>query len=573
MHSKLTVNERLRRARKAIKNSDLDTANLIVTEILQEYPHNRRASELLRELDQGVSSPPVSEVVQSKSIQIRKLLSLFQAAKFKEAMAFADALISRYPKEEIIHGIQGASAASLGQTDIAIRSFMNAVEINPENPNAHVNLGTALLENSDPDKALIHLEKALELDPELFEGHNNLANALAERGSYERAAKSFEKAISIRPEKVEIYNNLGLLHQEWGHFEEAKSTFNRALDVDPNYAQVHFNLSLLYTYTPDHPHLAQMCETLASMKDESPNIDLVHFAMGKAHDDIADYNTAFIHLEKGNAIRKKQLQYDIRQDEDLFNVIKSKTATSREVTDGGEQFAQTGNVIPMFITGLPRSGTTLVERILDQHSSVHAAGELNYLDEAVKESGLLSNPFDQDRIAGITRYYMDRIERLAGDSKYVTDKMPLNFRWIGVIRQALPNARIIHVTRNATAIGWSLFRSRFSTEGNGFAYDLENIAKYQHLYRDLMDFWHEQFPGEIFNLDYEQLVENQEKVTRDLLQYLELPWENHCLDITGNQGNVKTLSFKQVRQGVYKGSSEAWKNYEKKLEPLLKRLS
>ena len=229
--------------------------------------------------------------------------------------------------------------------------------------------------------------------------------------------------------------------------------------------------------------------------------------------------------------------------------------------------------MPIFVLGMPRSGTTLVEQVLASHSRVFGAGELELLESAVAAHGSTEIPPSIDSFTRIRDAYRQGLAKLGVAEAFVTDKMPLNFRWIGYICTALPEARIVHVQRDARATCWSCFKHYFSSRGNGFASDLRDVARYYRLYADLMAFWHDRFPGRIHDLSYEALTEHQEDQTRSLLAYLGLDWEDACLAFHLAERSVQTASATQVRQRLYQGSSEAWRRYEAHLGPMLEVLA
>ena len=226
---------------------------------------------------------------------------------------------------------------------------------------------------------------------------------------------------------------------------------------------------------------------------------------------------------------------------------------------------------------MPRSGTTLVEQIISSHNRVYGAGELKTLPQLVKP---LINNFIEDETIEIShkallfvqKEYNDMLLDLGFSEKIVTDKLPLNFLYIGFILKSFPDAKIIHLKRNAKATCWSIYKHYFADNANGWAYDFQDLVDYYRLYVKLMDFWHKLFPNQIYDLVYEDLTNNQEEETKKLLKYCELDWDENCLDFQNTKRAVKTASVLQVRQKMYQGSSEAWKKHEKFLKPLIEGL-
>ncbi len=243
---------------------------------------------------------------------------------------------------------------------------------------------------------------------------------------------------------------------------------------------------------------------------------------------------------------------------------------------------EASTIQPIFIVSLPRSGTTLVEQIIASHQAVYGAGELttlgNLIAPIIKDFSTHNNSLTKKDFLSIRQQYLDALSVFNAPEDVITDKMPLNFQYIGFILSAFPEAKIVHLKRDARATCWSIYRRYFFRVGNGWcnhgwAYNLDDLAGFYGLYTDLMDFWHQTFPDKIYDLCYEDLTTNQEEETRKLLDYCELDWDENCLNFHTTKRAVKTASALQVRQKMYQGSSEAWKKHEAYLQPLIKGLS
>ena len=278
------------------------------------------------------------------------------------------------------------------------------------------------------------------------------------------------------------------------------------------------------------------------------------------YEDIGDLNQAFYHLSKGNALRKKLLNYSIKKDKSLFNGLKKTQPillkSSLEIKKGS------GGLSPVFIIGMPRSGTTLIEQIISSHSEVTGAGELNYVDQYGGKLAINSTSVDTAAVSDFRKKYLFELSKVSNDESIVTDKMPHNFRFIPLICAAFPEAKIIHVQRDAAATCWSNYKQYFVSHNLGYCYDLKDVVEYYNLYKDLMRLWQSEYSGRIYNINYESLTTDQENQTRELIKYLELNWEEVCLSPEKNKRSVRTNSQQQVRHKVYKGSSNAWYKYE-----------
>ena len=286
----------------------------------------------------------------------------------------------------------------------------------------------------------------------------------------------------------------------------------------------------------------------------------ISFALAKACEDLNEFDRSFSYLQMGNKLRDKVLSYDINRGIKLFNLLKKSYPSIKNISL--KKVRETSELSPIFILGMPRSGTTLVEQIVSSHSKVTGAGELNYISEFGAEYATGLTRVNSEALLGYRNRYLGALEKHANGRSTVTDKMPQNFQYIGLIFSAFPNAKVIHVNRDPAAICWSNYKHYFATKGLGYSYNLDNVVTYYGLYKDLMQFWQGHYGDRIYNLDYDSLTINQEKETRTLLQYLGLLWEEACISPQNNKRSVKTTSQQQVRQKVYQGSSQEWRKFE-----------
>jgi tetratricopeptide (TPR) repeat protein len=400
---------------------------------------------------------------------------------------------------------------------------------------------------------------------------NLLAAALRGLGRLKEAIQVFDQLIGINPDSAEVYNSRSGALTELGMIKEAISGYEQALELEPDYAHIHRNLAELKNYKTNDPQLALMEQCYADTGlDNSQHIHIC-FALAKAHDDLGNFDRSFTYLSEGNSLHKQRLDYDIRDDESMVKRIKHlfNSSASLPIVTDNRPISQR----PVFIIGMPRSGTSLVEQILASHSRIHGAGELDCMMKIVQP--ILSYTDDElsmREIMAIRSAYLDALNALGVTKDVLTDKMPINFLLVGFILTALPEAKIIHVKRHPVATGWSLYRHYFPGRRHGYAYNLDDIACFYKLYTNLMEFWSERFPQAILELVYEELVNNQEVETGKLLSFCNLKWEAQCLEFYKTERPVQTASAAQIRKPIYKGSSEAWKNYRQYLEPLIAEL-
>ena len=492
--------------------------------------------------------------------QLQSLISMYTNCQYQQAVNKGSQLLKQFPNSINIFNIIGAANHGLGKLEKAVRSYRKALTIKPDYADAYYNMGNALKDQRKLEEAVEAYTKALIVKPNHAEAYNNMGTAIEECGKSEDAIEAYTKALAIKPEYVEAYYNMGIALQNQGKPEDAIEAYNKALSIKPDYAEAYRNLSSIKQYTENDKQFLQVQKLYKQDGLSEYGRCNLSFALSKMYDDIGDLNQAFSHLTIGNALRKKLLNYLINQDIKLFNNLKKAQPnlleSSLDIEQGDSEFS------PVFIVGMPRSGTTLVEQIISSHSEVYGAGELNYLAQYGSDLAINSISKNTLHVSNFRNKYLNELSKLSNGESIVTDKMPQNFRFIALICAAFPEAKIIHVQRNAAATCWSNYKSYFPAESIGYCYDLEDIITYFGLYKDLMEFWQPIYSSKIYKLNYEHLTTDQEKQTRELIKYLNLNWEDSCLSPQKNKRSVRTASQQQVRQKVYRGSSEAWRKYE-----------
>ena len=294
--------------------------------------------------------------------------------------------------------------------------------------------------------------------------------------------------------------------------------------------------------------------------------------MAKVKEDLGMKEELFKFLNEGNRLRKEQLNFSFDKP-GRHNLLMRKLF---KLGGSGikKSLYKSSLTQPIFILGMPRSGTSLVEQIVSSHHQVYGGGELKSLTNIIT-SIIEHDSFEENEritekdIFSIRKKYLESLDSLNTSENIITDKWPLNFRNIGFILSAFPDAKIVHLKRDATATCWSIYKHYFSAPGNGWAYNLNDLAQFYNLYEDLMEFWHELYPNKIYDISYEDLTTNQEEETRKLLAYCDLEWSEDCLNFHTNKRAVQTASSLQVREKMYQGSSEVWKQYWARIQPLI----
>ena len=589
------------RAKKLIKKGDIEEAQKIYSSVLESFPNNLEAKKGLS-LDQSKEAHP-------SQMQLDEVMNLYSKAQMHEAIPIINNLIDNFPNEPFLFNICGACYSQVGKIELAITSFNKAISLKSDYAEAHYNLGVALQNFLKLDEAKDSYEKAIALkhayptahnnlglislsqgqlesavksfewsiaySPEYSEAHNNLGAAFQELKQYEKALSQFKKAISLNQTYAQAFHNLGILSEILGLLEDALGYYEKAVTHNPEFAEAFRNLSKLKKFKVDDPHFIQM--TTLYSKSGLVNSDKVKicFALAKVYEDLGNQEKFFKFLDEGNALRKQELNYSVTDSKDFHNSLLKIFHKAPPIIQ--KSLSKSSNIQPIFIIGMPRSGTSLAEQIISSHHSVHGAGELTNLKEII--SPILKNYLNQNKrkltkedFLLIRQQYLDSLKDLNVSEKIITDKMPMNFRLIGFILSAIPEAKIIHLKRDARATCWSNYNHYF-TSGNGFTFNQEDLAEFYCMYTEIMEFWHQLFPKKIYDISYEELTINQKKETQKLLKYCELDWDEDCLNFHKNKRGVLTASASQVRKKMYQGSSEAWKKYEKYLQPLVKGLN
>ena len=394
---------------------------------------------------------------------------------------------------------------------------------------------------------------------------------------YPRAIALFDRAIAAAPTDTNVLSHRAALHRAVGDFERAAADYDAVLAIDPSDAEAHKARGELRRHSAEHNSVASLEAALAQNPADAQHTALLHFALAKAYEDLGDYAASWRHLRAANRLERSLVRYDAALDRAL---IEQMIAAFPEVEPVAPD---TTGESPIFIVGLPRTGTTLIERILGSHSQVHAAGELSVFFEAIGGAiGRSRPPMDLDvaeyakLLAGLdsatlAEEYLARVKTWRGDRPRFTDKQVMNFSYCGPILRAFPKARIVHLTRHPLAACYAIHKTRFF-RGFAFARDLGELGDFYVGYRRLMAHWHRVLPGRILDVAYEDIVTAQEATTRRLLDYCDLPFEQACLDFHTTPGAVRTASVVQVRQPLYDSSLDRWRHYAEGLAPLRERL-
>ena len=496
---------------------------------------------------------------------------LRQTGKLKEALGPLQEAISLSPADAEAHNNLGVALKGLGRLEDAESSFRKALSYEPIFTSAHYNLALVLLECDDLRGAKQSCLSAIELDPDFPEAHNNLGVIYKGLGESNHSIASYITAIGLRPLYAEAQNNLAIVYKELGKISSAESLWLQAIASKPNFAEAHHHLAKIKKFDVRDAQFLQMHELYRERALSSEQHCHICFALAKASEDLGDLVAAYAFYEEANALRRELLGHDQEAQVELFSRLKSHYSKIASISPG--QKREAGDLVPIFIVGLPRSGTTLVEQIISSHSDVTAGGELPFVARLGGELATGQVAATPGALHRFREQYLSELSGRSGGKPYFTDKMPLNFRFLGLIVAAFPEAKVVHVKRDPSAVCWANYAQYFETKGLTFCYDLADILHYHQLYQDQMNYWRHELPTKIYDLSYESLTVDPEHETRELVSHLGLEWQEACLSPQDNRRTVATASNAQVRKKIYRGSSDRWKRYRPFLEGRLDGLT
>jgi tetratricopeptide (TPR) repeat protein len=518
---------------------------------------------------------------QSPGVLVNLGVTLRDLGRTDEAVEAYRRALAYKPGDARTHYNLGIALNALGRGEEAAGAYRRAVALAPDHADAWTNLAASLLDVGRTEEAAEAGRRAVALAPDDAGGWVRLGGALRDLGLGMEAVAAYERAALIDPGAAWGWVNLAIALQETGRADEARTAIDRALTIDPRSAAAWSVRGDLKTFAPGDPDLVALTDLLASASsaetDAEARLDL-EFTLGKALIDVGDAEGAFVHLNAGNRLARAALPYDVREDEAQFAAIAGAFDAERMAAGAGGDPSDR----PVFIVGMPRSGTTLVEQILASHPEVHGAGELPTLEAIlIQRLGPSLSPTERaGRLADLTPVdfvamgcaYTERLAARAPDARRVTDKMPSNFRWAGLIRLMLPNARIVHCRRDPIDTCLSCYMRKFS-RGQPFAYDLRDLGLYYRAYEALMAHWRSVLPADRFiEVQYEAVVDDLESQAHRLVDFCGLGWDDACLAFHEARRPVRTASVNQVRQPLYRTSVARWKAYEAHLGPLLDAL-
>lgn len=463
-----------------------------------------------------------------------------------------------------------------GKLTEAVNAYRGVLAAHPELPLAHANLGFVLSALGRHAEAEPQFRRMLDAHPDEVPAWLGLARALQKQARFGEAEAALRRALVVKPDCVPAMLGLGTCVRSQSRLDEARDWFERAACTDPACVDAYYLLSTLKHFSADDPLLAQ-CEALRSNIAALPALQQARhgFALGKMYEDASRFDDAFAAYADGNRARASQFMLDESDEEELLR--RTCEVFDRPLLSHAPSRAAAADRVPVFVVGMPRSGTTLIEQILATLPRVHGAGESSDLWDVVLER--IGSPdrwpeaargFSDGDWRGLGEAYLERAWRPAPQATHVVNKLPLNYRHLGAIRLMLPQARIIHAQRDPMDVCWSCYTRLFDGDNLAYTYDLGSLGRYYARYARQMQHWHAELPaGSMLDVRYEDLVADTEGVARGMLAFAGLAWDPRCLEFHRNPRVVDTASRAQVRRPIYSSSVGRWRRFEKHLQPLL----
>jgi tetratricopeptide (TPR) repeat protein len=505
-------------------------------------------------------------------------ITFHKAGRAEEAERVYRSVLQKVPNQPDALNLLGVLAMEAGNQEAAFDYLGRAVQARPKDPAVLNNYGNALSLVRRFEEATEHLERAVAINPNAADAWLNLGRNLNASGQPQRAIQCFERLQKLRPETHSARSGISRALLELGKTKEAEAVARELIAINPKASAGYVSLANTRKFKRDEPEIEAIESLLGDAETPKKEQRGLHFAAAKICDDIGRYDDAFKYYSAANRIAEGK--YSAAEVEQQYADLK-KTYSSKFFAERREFGVDSER--PVFIVGMPRSGTTLLETIIGAHPQAFPAGELETVKRleremstfVFKEEGVSKNA-RQLTWAGaelLALRYLDAIDRKARKEGAIriTDKMPHNFQAVGFIAMLFPRARIIHAKRDPLDTCLSCWMQNFN-DSHTYSRSLSDAGHHYRQYLDLMAHWHDVLPGRILDVDYEDLVGNQEEVSRKIIDYVGLPWDDAVLQFHKLERTVMTASVWQVRQPIYKQSAGRWKNYDAHLGPLRKAL-
>jgi tetratricopeptide (TPR) repeat protein len=487
---------------------------------------------------------------------------------YSEAIGFYEDLIRIVPRHAVAYNNLGAALCKLGRYKEAEAYFSQAIKIESDFPDAHSNMGNSLLVKGQYADAEQFLRRAIKLNPRYVDARVNLGLTLTFLNRLRDARSQFEKALKYQPRNADALSGLAHIAMTEGGFDQAGAMLSSALKANPRMPRALALQAGLRKMTPADGAWLKSAEDVAASAIAPLEESELRFAIAKYYDDVQDFTRAFQNYKRANDLMKPIAEpYDREAYKGFIDgMIRIYTREVVARVNGGAS----NSIKPVFVVGMPRSGTSLTEQIISSHPSAKGAGEMEFWADAIhnREALIKERPLDESTRKELAEAYLRILDATSGDALRIVDKAPVNSDYLGVIHSVFPNARIIYMQRDPIDTCLSCYFQRFALSLN-FTMDLSDLADYYREHRRIMTHWRAVLPpGTMLDVQYEEFVADQEGWTRKILDFLDLEWDERVLNFHETKRAMATGSFWQVRQRIYKTSVQRWRNYEKFIGPL-----
>ena len=535
--------------------------NLDKTKILNLYKEKNYKGVIKLGLKLLKNNPKDYQLIYSIGLSYVNLQNYIEADKYFHKLLYVQ-------KKPEIFFIQANIHKQLKKYDTAITYFEEAIQLNPNFSEAYNNLGNIKKRIGKIEEAISCFKKAIELKENNILAYFNLANTYRENRYFNELIETYEKILSFNPNDIKTLYNLGSVYLFLGQISKGKNFFEKIIKINKNHVPSYRNIISVTKINKENEIFKQLELLKVDVFSDEDKI-LFYDALSKGYFDQDNDKLGFKYLDKSNSLKKKNSKFSFEKTEEQFKQIKNFFENVNKIEI---DFKDLLSSRPIFIVGMPRSGTSLIEQVLSSHSQIYGAGELDFLPKIIDKLGIKKPADLKSFFTQIRNSYYDQIKRIS-DDHYIIDKLPVNYRWVGFIINALPEAKIIHIERNPMAVCWSNYKTSFVDYGMDFNLSQQDIAKYYSLYFDLINFWKSKYKKNIFHINYENFVNDFEENSKKILNFLDLKWEDQIKNYDKNMRPVTTASFQQVREGIKKNTSSVWKKYRNYLKPMQETLN
>jgi tetratricopeptide (TPR) repeat protein len=581
--------QKLQTAHSLHQKGELNEATKLYRELIEANPDNFYALHFLGLIEAHSGNMELAKRLMARSLSIQPpniqfmenyATALYQTADYIGAIKLCRKGLKLNGASISLLYVNAVSLWKLGKLQDSLMQVDKLLLIQPNHVAAHNERGSVLAEMKNYQLAITSVEKAININPNYADAYLNKGHLCAILQNYDDSLLAYDRAVALQPNNADAYGGKAKVLLALGRLAEASIVIEKAIDLAPRGARFYRTLTEIKRLSPGDPHLHAMEELAREMPSLSADeqIDL-GFALAKAFADNKNHEQSFRRLVEGNALKRKQLAYD--EAAALGVLERTRRAFTADLMRG-DRGRGDPSFVPVFILGMPRSGTTLVEQILASHPSVFGAGEITDFRDAIAElggaaGGALHSPeaasrLPDEQLRRLGANYLGRIRNAAPAAARITNKTTENFRWIGLIHLALPNARIIHMRRDPIDTCLSCFSLLFD-DSLPYTFDLRELGRYYRAYEATMAHWRDALPANVMlEVQYEEVVADLEGQARRVVAHCGLEWDSRCLDFHQTVRPVRTASVAQVRQPIYKSSVGRWRAYEAFLGPLLAEL-